>query len=119
TKLATIGGVPRRGGGFGAPPRTPGSLLTFSAINGVFDTALGPLAQNGIDMAPTKAEIDTWQSGCNEFSATAAAWKAALAADVAAFNMLLTKNSLPTLRVGPSAVTAPGSCSFAAGPRRR
>ena len=117
-KLATIGGAPpagRGGGGggagFGAPVRVPGSVLTFRSINGIFNTVIGPLTQNGIDMAPTKAEIDTWENGCKEFTATAEAWKILLGTDLVAFNNLLTKNNLTPLKITPTAVV-PSSCTF-------
>jgi hypothetical protein len=121
TKLATIGGVRGGrggggggggGGGFGAPARAPGSVLTFFAINGIFNTVLGPLTQNGLDMVPTKAEIDTWETGCKEFTATANAWKAMLSVDLVEFNSLLTKNNLTPLKIMPAAVNAPASCTF-------
>jgi hypothetical protein len=84
TKLATFGGARvqgGRGGGFGGPARVPGSILPFTAINGTFNTVLGPISQNGIDMPPTKAMIDTWESGCKEYTATADAWKTMLGVD--------------------------------------
>jgi hypothetical protein len=118
-KLATIGGVVRGGrggggggGGFGAPARAPGSVLTFTSINGIFNTALAPLAQNGIDMSPTKGEVDTWESGCKEFTATVNAWQTMLGADLVAFNSLLTKNSLTPLKITPTALAVPASCTF-------
>ena len=114
-KLASIGGAPRGGrggGGFGAPARAPGSLLTFFSISGIFNTVLGPLTQNGIDMAPTKAEVDTWESGCKEFTATSTAWKATLSTDLVGFNKLVTKNNLTPLKMTPTAVAAPASCTF-------
>ena len=113
-KLATIGGAPRggRGGGFGAPARAPGSLLTFFSINGIFNTVLGPLTQNGIDMLPTKAQVDTWESGCKEFTATGEAWKMVLGTDLVGFNSLLTKNNLTSLKLTPAALLAPASCTF-------
>jgi photosystem II stability/assembly factor-like uncharacterized protein len=116
-KLATIGGTPRggRGGGgsgFGAAARVPGSVLTFYSINGIFNTVLGPLTQNGIDMPPTKAEIDTWESGCKEFSATVNAWKTMLDVDLVGFNSLLTKNNLTPLKITATALAAPASCTF-------
>jgi photosystem II stability/assembly factor-like uncharacterized protein len=116
-KLATVGGVVRGGrgfggGGFGAPARLPGSLLTFNVINGLFNTALGPLTQNGIDMGPTKGEIDTWESGCKELTATENAWRTMLGADLVTFNALLTKNNLTPLKLTPTALSAPPSCTF-------
>lgn len=115
TKLTTFGGAVAqggRGGGFGAPPRTPGSVLPFRTINTTFYTVLGPLSQNGIDMPPTPAMVHTWESGCNEFAGTTTAWKAMLSTDLAAFNNLLTKNNLTPLKFSPSAVNAPTSCKF-------
>ena len=119
TKLATFGGPQRGarpgggGGGFGAPARVPGSLLSFTAVNNLFNTVLGPLSQNGIDMAPTKAAVDTVESACSEFTATAQGWKKMLDVDLVAFNSLLTKNNLPPLKLTPSAVPVTTSCSLA------
>jgi hypothetical protein len=120
TKLTTFGGAIIQGGrgggggggGFGGGARAPGSILPFRAINGTFNTVLGPLSQNGIDMPPTKALIDTWESGCREFTTTANAWKTMLSADLVAFNILLAKNNLPPLKLTPTALTVPGSCTF-------
>src|SRR6185295_18979880 len=118
TKLATFGGLQRGGGrgpgggGFGAPARVPGSLLSFVAVNNLFNTVLGPLSQNGIDMGPTKAELDTLQSACGEFTSTANGWKKMLDADLVDFNSLLTKNNLAPLKLMPTAVVAPASCTF-------
>lgn len=124
-KLAGLGGARRQaqggfgGGGFGgAPPRTPGSALPFYAVNALYYTVLGPLSQNGIDMAPTQAMINTWQSACREYTTSAAAWKAALDTDVAQFNALLSKNNLPQLKVAPTQVVAPVSCAFQTGGRK-
>jgi hypothetical protein len=114
-KLATFGGVQRggRGGGrFGGPARVPGSLLSFIAINNVYYTVLGPLTQNGIDMPPTKAEIDTWESGCKEFTATVTGWKTMLDVGLVEFNSLLSKNNLTPLKITPTALAAPASCTF-------
>jgi hypothetical protein len=113
SKLATFGGPPRAGraGGFG-PVRVPGSVLSFSTVNGVFNTVLGPLTQNGIDMPPTKAEVDTWESACSEFTATANAWKTMLDVDLVGFNSLLVKNNVTPLKITSTAVTVPASCKF-------
>src|SRR5438045_7270850 len=81
TKLAGFGSADGRGpgrggfgGGFGGgPARAPGSVLPFYAVNNLYYTVLGPLSQNGIDMAPTPAMIHTWESSCREFTATTAA----------------------------------------------
>jgi len=117
-KLATIGGAraPGRGGGggggFGAPVRAPGSVIPFTSINALYNTVLAPLSQNGIDMPPTKAEVDTLESGCKEFTATVNAWKTMLGVDLVAFNSLLSKNNLTPLKVTPTALAAPASCTF-------
>lgn len=114
TKLATLGGArPQAGrGGFGGAPRTPGSVSTFIAINVTFNTVLGPISQNGIDMPPTRAMIDTWESGCKDLVATGTAWKAMLGDDLVTFNALLAKNNLAPLKVAPTAVTLPSSCTY-------
>jgi photosystem II stability/assembly factor-like uncharacterized protein len=110
-KLATIGGARAPGGRGGGPgaARAPGSVLPFSSINALFNTVLAPLAQNGIDMPPTKAEVDTWESGCKEFTATVSAWKTMLGVDLVGFNSLLTKNNLTPLKITPTALA---SCTF-------
>ena len=40
--------------------------MSFNAINGMFNTARRAQSQNGIDMPPTKAQVDTWESDCKE-----------------------------------------------------
>ncbi len=119
-KLATLGaagGRGPRGGGFGGgfgggPARVPGSVLTFYSINGTFNTVLASLAQNGIDRPPSKAQIDTWESGCKEFTSTVNAWKTMLTADLLTFNALLTKNNQTPLKITPTPLTPPASCTF-------
>jgi hypothetical protein len=86
--------------------------LTFTAVNNLFNTVLGPLSQNGIDMPPTKAQVDTLESGCKEFTATLDAWKTMLSVDLVDFNGLLTKNNLTPLKIMPTALTVPSSCTF-------
>jgi hypothetical protein len=118
-KLATVGGaLPRggRGGGGGGGGRpagggAPGSVTPFYSINAMFNTVLAPLAQDGIDMPPTKAEVDTWESGCKGFTATVNAWKMMLGVDLVGFNSLLTKNNLTPLKT-TTALAAPASCTF-------
>lgn len=134
-KLATLGAAGGRGargggggggggGGFGGgAARVPGSVLTFYSINGTFNTVLAPLAQNGLDMPPSKAQIDTWESGCKEFTSTLNAWKAMLSSDLLTFNGLLTKNNQTPLKITATPLVAPPSCTFvppaAAGPGGR
>jgi len=115
TKLATFGGAPagRGGGGFGGGAgRAPGSILAFTAINGLYSTVLGPISQNGIDMPPTKAMINTWESASKEFNLTATAWKTMVTTDLVAFNTMLAKNNLPTLKVNATAVAVQPSSTF-------
>ncbi len=112
TKLATFGGALARGGRGGGGVRAPGSLLAFNTLNGTFNTVLGPISQNGIDMPPTKAAVDTWESGCREFTTTLDAWKTMLSVDLASFNSLLTKNNLTPLKIKPSGDSVPVSCKF-------
>jgi photosystem II stability/assembly factor-like uncharacterized protein len=117
-KLATFGGATVRGGrggggggGFGAA-RAPGSVTPFNSINATFYTVLAPFAQNGIDMPPSKAEVDTWESGCKGFTATVNAWQIMLGVDLVGFNSLLTKNNLTPLKITPTALAVPASCTF-------
>ncbi|MEP6944610.1 MAG: hypothetical protein ABJA02_01745 [Acidobacteriota bacterium] len=113
TKLATFGGArPLGGRGFGGPPRTPGSILSFLLINGTYNTVLGPISQNGIDMAPSGAMIHTWEAGCKEFFETATAWKTMKSTDIVDFNGMLTKNGLHPLNVTTTALSPPSSCIF-------
>jgi len=117
TKLATFGGATGRGGrgggggGRGGAGGGAGSVTSFTALNGSFNTLVA-LSQNGMDMPPSKAQIDTWEAGCRDYSATLAAWKALQGADLASFNELLTKNNVVSLKVAPTALTAPASCAF-------
>lgn len=101
------GGFGGRGGG-GAP--APGAVTSFIALNGSFNTMVS-MMQVGLDMAPTKAQIDTWESDCKNYSTTVTAWKTMLSQDVVAFNALLSKNHLQPLTVTPTKLSAP-SCTF-------
>jgi photosystem II stability/assembly factor-like uncharacterized protein len=120
-KLATFGGAVGRGGrggggGGGGRPAgggVPGSLIPFNMTNAMFYTVLGPLAQDGIDMLPSKAEVDTWESGCKGFTATMNAWQTMLGIDLVGFNSLLRKNNLTPLKITPTALAVPASCTFA------
>ena len=88
--------------------------MTFTAINNLYNTVLGPLSQNGIDMAPTKAAVNTLESACGEFTTTVNAWKTMLNVDLIDFNSLLTKNNLTPLKITPTRLTVPSSCTFSA-----
>jgi hypothetical protein len=118
-KLATFGGArPGRGGGGGGGGRPVGgtavpiSVSPFNGLNNLFNTVLAPFAQNGIDMPPTKAEVDTWELGCKEYTKSVNGWKTMLGVDLVAFNGVLTKNNLPPLKIAPTTLTVPASCTF-------
>lgn len=115
-KLAKFGGAVARGGRGGGFGRNgggaPGDVTSFSAINASFDTVLAPLAQNGIDMSPSKSAVNTWESGCKGFTATATAWKTMLEVELAGFNSLLTRHNLSPLKTAPVMTMAPASCTF-------
>ena len=121
TKLATFGGaVEGRGGrGFGGRGgAASGAMQSFLALNGSFNTMVS-MMQVGLDMAPTPAQIDTWESDCRNYNTTLAAWKKVETDDVAAFNAELTKNSLKPLTVSATKLM-PASCTFeAAAPATR
>lgn len=122
-KLATLGSAGggrggRAGGGGGGGGRGGGAAAAtapyrpFNAVNGTFNTVVA-LTQNGIDMAPTSAEVHTYEGGCKEYTATLAAWKEFQTKDLAAFNALLTKAGKPKVAIVPTKLTAPAGCTFA------
>jgi hypothetical protein len=86
-------------------------VTPFTALNGTFNSLVS-LMQVGLDMGPTRAQIDTWESGCTSYNATVTAWKKAQTADLAAFDALLAKNGLPALTVTPTKLTV-RTCTFA------
>ena len=110
TKLATFGGAVTGRGGRGGGPPAPGAVTSFIALNGSFNTMVS-MMQVGLDMAPTKAQIDTWESNCKNYNTTVTAWKTMQSQDLAAFNALLSKNQLQPLVVTPTKLSAP-SCTF-------
>jgi hypothetical protein len=118
-KLATFGGAARgggRGGGGGGGGRggggnAPGGITPFNALNASFNNVLAPISQDGIDMPPSKAQIDTWESGCRAYTATVNAWKTMLDESFFTFNSQLTKNNLQALKI-PATPAAPPSCTF-------
>ncbi len=118
-KLAAFGGVAARrdgsSGGFGGRGRggapVPGALVPFNTLNGDFN-AIVSTSQVGLDEAPTRAQIDTWEAHCKEYNATVAAWKKMQSEDLVAFNTLLGKNHLDPLQVSSSTLVDP-PCTFA------
>ena len=118
-KLATFGGdVEGRGGrgggfgGFGRGGAAPGAMQSFIQLNNSFNTMVS-MVQVGLDMAPTKAQIDTWESDCKNYNTTLAAWKKTQSDDLKTFNDLLTKNNLKPLTIEPTKLGAK-ACTFAA-----
>ncbi|HZU36756.1 MAG TPA: hypothetical protein VFA18_12635, partial [Gemmataceae bacterium] len=93
------------------PP--PNALHSFVQLNNDFNTLVS-MMQVGLDMAPTPAQIATWESDCHNYSRTLAAWKAMQKQQIAAFNAALARNSLPQLDLAPTKLAQP-SCSFGAG----
>ena len=113
TTLATFGGaVEGRGGrggfsgfGGGRGVQAPGAMQSFVALNNGFN-ALVSMVQVGLDMAPTLAQIDTWESDCKNYNTTVAAWKKVQAEDLAAFNAVLTANNLKPMTMAPTKLVA-------------
>jgi hypothetical protein len=66
----------------------------------------------GLDMPPTKAQIDSWKIDCNNYNTTLTAWKTMEMVDLPAFNVLLTENHLPPLTLTPTKL-GPVACTFA------
>jgi len=118
TKLAAFGGATggrggRGGGGFGGGGRgsaaEPGAMQSFIALNNAFSAIVSAM-QVGLDMPPTKAAIDSWETDCKNYNTTLTAWKRAVSEDLAAYNV-------------PAPKLATASCAFAAqgaaGPKAR
>jgi photosystem II stability/assembly factor-like uncharacterized protein len=120
TSLMKIGGVipPRGEGGPGRnTPVDPKALKSFVDLNNEYNTMVS-MVQVGLDMAPTSTQIATWESDCNNYNRTLAAWKGAQQ-QISDFNALLGKNQLHELAFTPTSLTD-ASCNFAAeGSRKR
>jgi hypothetical protein len=104
-----------RGGGFGGFGRggaAPGAMQSFIQLNNSFNTMVS-MVQVGLDIAPTKAQIDTWESDCKNYNTTLTAWKKMQSDDLKMFNALLTKNNANPLTVKATDLPAK-SCTFAA-----
>jgi len=86
-------------------------VTSFTTLNGSFNQLVA-LTQNGIDMAPTKAEIDTWQTHCKDYSATVVAWKQMQSVDLVSFNDQLTKAGKTAIKITPTKLTVPASCTY-------
>jgi photosystem II stability/assembly factor-like uncharacterized protein len=105
------GGGPGGGGGGGRGGRAadPNALQSFAELNNAFNTMVS-MMQVGLDMAPTPAQIATWQKDCTDLNHTRTAWEDARK-QITDFNAMLVKNNLQEMKVGPSKVTA-SACSF-------
>ena len=112
--LTKIGGVmPPSGSFFRRAAPKPNELQSFLMLNDDYNTMVS-MMQVGYDMAPTPAQIATWESDCGNYNRTVTAWRAMQKQDIADFNALLTKNHLQELNVVFSNLTDE-SCSFKAG----
>jgi hypothetical protein len=119
-KLATFGGaIERRGGrggfGGGRGNAAPGAMQSFIALNNSF-SALVSMVQVGLDMAPTQAQTETFESDCRNYNTTLAAWKKTAAEDLAAFSAELNKSNVPPLTFETATKLAPASCSLLPAP---
>src|SRR5262249_43448803 len=112
-KLAAFGGAVTgrggRGGGFGGGGRgaasEPGAMQSFIQLNGAFGAIVSAM-QVGLDMGPTRAKVDTWETDCRNFNTTVTAWKKVVS-DLAAYDVLPTKAAMtPCAFASPAAATA-------------
>lgn len=109
--LNKIGGVmPAPGARFRRPAPAPNELQSFLMLNDNYNTMVS-MMQVGLDMAPTPTQIATWESDCNNYNRTVAAWKAMQKQDLADFNAVLAKNHLQELNIAPTKLTD-ATCSF-------
>ncbi|MGH9467016.1 MAG: WD40/YVTN/BNR-like repeat-containing protein [Terriglobales bacterium] len=112
-KLSAIGGKVQTGRGFrNGPAPKPGALISFVNLNNDFN-ALVSIEQVGLDMAPTPAQIGSWESECRSYNQTVTAWNQLLTHDLVAFNHMLDQNHLQPITV-PAATLSDPSCSFRA-----
>jgi len=108
--LTKIGGAmpvgfgPRR-------PAAPDALSTFFDLNNDYNTMVS-MMQVGLDMAPTPAQIATWESDCTHYDKTVEAWKAAQK-EIADFKAVLAKGSMEGLKVEPTKLGVVGCVSKA------
>ncbi len=103
------------GGGRGAASN-PNALQSFFELNNAFNTMVS-MMQVGLDMAPTPAQIATWQKDCTDLSHTTTAWEDALK-QVTDFNAMLVKNNLQEIKVAPTKLTV-STCSFMPEPAKK
>src|SRR5262249_7407523 len=65
----TTGGRGGRGGGGRGVISAPGSMQSFLSLNNAFGAIVSAM-QVGLDMPPTKAAIDTWETNCKNYNTT-------------------------------------------------
>jgi photosystem II stability/assembly factor-like uncharacterized protein len=114
--LTKIGGEMPAGGPlafFRRPAPMPNALESFLTLNDDYSTLVS-MMQVGLDMAPTPAQIATWESDCRKYNRTVAAWKAIEKQQISDFNAALAKNHLEELNLEPTKLTDL-ACSFRAG----
>jgi hypothetical protein len=97
------------GGGGRRPSADPKALQSFFELNNAFNTMVS-MMQVGLDMAPTPAQIATWEKDCTDLNRTRTAWEDARK-QLAEFNAVLVKNQLQEVKVAPTKVAA-SACSF-------
>ena len=120
--LTKIGGAMPAGGRGGGGGRgrgaasNPNALQSFFELNNAFNTMVS-MMQVGLDMAPTPAQIATWQKDCTDLSHTTTAWEDALK-QVTDFNAMLVKNNLQEMKVAPTKLTV-STCSFMPEPAKK
>jgi hypothetical protein len=111
--LTKIGGAMPAGFGGGGLGRRqsadPKALQSFFELNNAFNTMVS-MMQVGLDMAPTPAQIATWQKDCTDLNRTRTAWEDA-GKQIAEFNAMLVKNNLQEMKVAPTKLTV-SACSF-------
>jgi photosystem II stability/assembly factor-like uncharacterized protein len=111
--LTKIGGSMPAGFGGGGPGRRqsadPKALQSFFELNNAFNTMVS-MMQVGLDMAPTPAQIATWQKDCTDLNRTRTAWEDARK-QITEFNAMLVKNNLQEMKVAPTKLTV-SACSF-------
>jgi hypothetical protein len=100
------------GGGFGRQAPDPNAMRSFVTLNEDYNTLVS-MMQVGMDMAPTKTQIATWEKSCSKYNETVTAWAAAKK-QIGEFNTVLAKNHLQELSVPSSKVSDP-PCTFSAG----
>ena len=110
TKLGGVAPAPGAMGGFGRlGPSDPNAIKSFVELNNEYNVLVS-MMQVGMDMTPTPAQIATWESDCDSYNHTVAAWKGAQQ-QITNLNALLVKNQLHELTLAPTKV-ASASCSF-------